>query len=436
MTPNPDLMRAIAQLNYRVTPGDVAAQAGMELQFAEQGLLTLASEVGGHMQVSDAGELAYVFPRGMQGILQSKYFRLRLQAAWQKVWRILFYVIRLSFGVMLIASILLIVLTIIAIFIAINSQSREDNNNRSNNSMGRAFVPNFWIGPNWFYMFMPPGRRRVYEKQRALRGETDLNFLEAIFSFLFGDGNPNAELEEKRWRAIATVIRNNGGVIVAEQISPYLDELGSSISQESEDFMLPVLSRFNGRPEVSPEGGLVYRFPELQVMATEYQAKTVSAYLRETEWEFTKATSSQKMWAIGLGVFNMVGAITLGALLQDPTLAAEIGGLVAFTGGIFGFLLAYAVAFLGVPLGRYFWLQGRNKSISARNELRQERAIALNQADGDLQKKITFASQFATRTIVSEKDLAYTTETDLTEQEAANKDKIDAEWAKRLEGLG
>jgi len=41
-----------------------------------------------------------------------------------------------------------------------------------------------------------------------------------IFSFLFGDGNPNANLEERRWQQIATVIRNNGGAVVAEQMLP------------------------------------------------------------------------------------------------------------------------------------------------------------------------------------------------------------------------
>jgi len=40
--------------------------------------------------------------------------------------------------------------------------------------------------------------------------QSQLNFFEAIFSFLFGDGNPNANLEERRWQQIATVIRNNG----------------------------------------------------------------------------------------------------------------------------------------------------------------------------------------------------------------------------------
>lgn len=444
MVPNRDIMRAVEQLNYRVTAGDVAAQAGMDLQLAEQGLLTLASEVGGHMQVSETGELAYVFPQGMQGILQGKYFRLRLQQWWSKIWRVLFYLIRVSFGVVLIASLVLIVLTLVIIAIALataSSQNREED--RGGGGFSPIFLPRLWIGPDWFYLFSPGYGRRSYERRQYLGRDGQMSFLESIFSFLFGDGNPNANLEERRWQAIATTIRNNGGSVVAEQIAPYLNDLGSGSSLSLEDYMLPVLSRFNGRPEVSPDGDLIYRFPELQVMADEYQATPVAAYLKETPWQFSAASSSQKMWAISLGGINLVAALALWKALQDGeivSIVAQIiaeagfaGSVVSFTTGIFGFLFAYGVAFLGIPLARYFWIQWRNKRIEARNEERQDRAIALNEADDTLQRKLTYASEFATRTIVSSEDLAYTTEEDLTEQELAQKDKIDEDWRRRLE---
>jgi len=44
-------------------------------------------------------------------------------------------------------------------------------------------------------------------------------FLCSHLLVLFGDGNPNANLEERRWQQIATVIRNSGGAVVAEQIA-------------------------------------------------------------------------------------------------------------------------------------------------------------------------------------------------------------------------
>lgn len=440
MAPNPTIMQAVEKLDYRVTVGDVASQAGLDIKIAEQGLLTLASEAGGHLQVSDAGEIAYLFPRNFRGVLQSKYFRLRLQAWWNQVWKILFYLIRISFGILLIASIVLIFVAITIILIAMSSNRDGEGDRRGGSGGGMIFFPRIWFGPDLFWFFTPNyyDRRSYYHRrQQSYQGQDGdrMNFLESIFSFLFGDGNPNADLDERRWRTIATVIRNNGGAVAAEQIAPYLDDLGTGFDKEYENYMLPVLSRFNGRPEVSPEGQIVYHFPELQVTAAQTQPRSVSAYLKESLWKFSEATSGQLTAAIGLGLFNLLGAGVLGALLADGTIAAEIGGLVAFVDAIFGVLLGYGIAFLTVPLVRYFWLKWRNRKVETRNQERQERAAQLNQADETLQRKIVYAHQFAAQTVITGENLAYTTETDLTEQELAQSDKIDAEWRKRLEGL-
>ena len=441
MIPNPSVMKAVEKLNYRVTIGDVAAQSGLDIKVAERDLLELASEAGGHLQVAESGDIAYLFPRNFRGVLRNKYLRLRIQDWWNKVWEALFYVIRVSFGILLIVSIVLIFVTILVILMSMNS--RNDSGGRGSYGGGRGggiFVPWYWISPNWFYVFRPDyyrrrsyyhqqNRRRSYNTRSSSGSESDMNFLEAVFSFLFGDGNPNANLEELRWQTIGTVIRNSGGAITAEQVAPYLDHVGKDW-RENEDYILPVLTRFNGRPEVSPEGQIIYHFPELQVTAkTQKNPQPVSAYLRELPWKFSQANSGQIIGAAGLGGLNLVGALVLGNLLQH---SAELGGLVAFVGSIYWLLLAYGIGFLTVPLIRYFWVQWRNRQVEVRNESRQERAVALIQADEELRQKLVFAERFAAETVVDESDLAYTTEQDLTEQEYLQSDKIDEEWERRL----
>jgi hypothetical protein len=438
MVPDPKIMQAVERLGYRVTVGDVASQAGLDIKLAERGVLALASEAGGHLQVAESGEIAYLFPKNFRGVLRDKYRQLQWQEWWSKVWKVLFYIIRVSFGIFLIASIVLIMVAIMAILLAMNS-SRDDNNDRQGGSGGMIFMPNFWFGPDLFYIFSPnyyDDRHSYQRRQPNARGaKSELNFFESVFSFLFGDGNPNSGLEERRWRSIAAIIRNQGGAIAAEQIAPYLDDLGRGSSQEYEDYMLPVLTRFNGRPEVSPTGQIVYHFPELQVTATQSQQSSIAAYLKELPWKFSEAGSGQLMLAAGLGAVNLIGALVLGSLLTDPRVAIQLGGVVAFANAIYPLLLAYGVAFLGVPLIRYFWLKGRNAKLEGRNQQRQQRAELLNQPTQELQQKLVYARQFAAQTIVSQDNLAYTTETDLTEQELAQSDKIDAEWRRRLEGL-
>lgn len=439
MAANPAIMRAVEKLGYRVTIGDVATQAGLDVKIAEQNLLALASEAGGHMQVAESGEIAYLFPRNFRDILRNKYWRLRWQERLGKVWNFIFYLIRISFGLYLIASIAIIAIAIIVILIALNSSRDGDSGGDS----GGDFIPYGGFGGNWFLILTPDYysqrsyRRQHSQKRRKGRSydqEDSMNFLEAVFSFLFGDGNPNADLEERRWQTIGSVIRNNGGAIVAEQVAPYLDDLGRSSQQEYEDYMLPVLSRFNGRPEVSPDGELVYYFPELQVTAAQSKPHPVSAYLKELPWRFSQASSGQIMAAIGLGALNLIGAFVLGALLGDGTLAQELGGFVEFAASIYWLLLGYGTGFLVVPLVRYFWIQGRNRKVEARNDQRQMRAARFNQISEQLQKKLGFARQFAAETVIDQNDLAYTTEQDLTEQELLQADKIDAEWKRRLEG--
>lgn len=441
---NPDVMKAVESLKYRVTVGDIAANAGLNVEIAEQGLLALASETQAHLQVSEAGEIAYEFPKNFRSVLRNKYWQLRVQALLSKVWQVVFYIIRLSFGIMLLLSIAVIFIAIVALMIAASSQGGGggDRDNRRGGGFGFGFSPF-----NIFYLFdfnYRRGRARYPNRPsgrysgrggRGGRGpkESDkLNFLEAIFSFLFGDGDPNADLEARRWQTIGTVINNNGGAIAAEQVAPYLDSLGEGWDKEYEDYILPVLTRFNGRPEVSPEGDIVYTFPELQVSAVDRGKAAVSAYLKETKRKFTAATSDQVMIAIGLGSLNLIGAAVLWNMLQG---AGALVGYVAFVQSIFWLLLGYGIAFLGIPLVRYYWMQGRNTKIERRNEERSDRAIALNRIGPALQQKLAFAQQFAAQKVLRADEAVYDTQTDVLAQEIEHDEQIEAEFRRRLEEI-
>lgn len=432
MAPNPTIMQAVEKLDYRVTVGDVATQAGLDVNIAQQGLLALASEASGHLQVAETGDVVYVFPRNFRSILRNKYLQLRIKEWWEKVWRVVFYLIRISFGIVLVGLIVLAVVAIAIALMALNS-SREGNDQRD--SGGGFYMPGFWFDPGMIWWIFYPdydSRRYQYHQRAEAHERNQMNFLEAVFSFLFGDGNPNADLEDRRWQTIGTVIRNNQGAVVAEQIAPYLDQLGQGYALEYEEYMLPVLSRFNGRPEVSPEGGIVYHFPELQTTVKERRTYSVAAYLRELPRRFSNASSGQIMLAASLGAVLFVLALVL-ASLTGGAAATLSGASASFVKVIAGLSLGYGTAYLAIPLIRYFWVQWRNGKINDRNEARQARAMLLNQADEAIQQKISYAQQFAAETIVRDEDLVYTTETDLLEQEVNRKDQIDAEWERRLQ---
>jgi hypothetical protein len=433
MVADPKIMTAVEQLGYRVTVGDVAAQAGLEVNLARRGLLSLASDVGGNLQVAESGEIAYLFPRNLRAVLRQKFLRLRLQELWQKVWRVLFYLIRISFGILLIASILLIFVAIAIILIAASSKGGDSRDN--DRSDGPSFgLPNIWFFPDLSYFFYPDPYRAERRAQGRDSDDPGMNFLEGIFSFLFGDGNPNADLEERRWQQVATVILNHQGAVTAEQIAPFLDLPATlNIGSTDENYLLPALVRFDGRPEVSPSGDIIYHFPQLQATARDRKPRSVASFLQSTPWRFSRAKSWQIMLAIGLGCLNLVGALVLRSLLADGTAAIQLGGLVAFVQSGFWLLLSYGIGFLAIPLLRYYWILWRNQRLETENQRRQAWAKQLDQPDQQLQRKLGYAREFAAETYISDRDLAYTTEQDLLEQETTQRAKLDAEWQKRIE---
>jgi hypothetical protein len=420
MSLNPKVITAIEQLNFRATVGDVAVQSGLDVQVAQQELMALAASVGGHLQVTETGEVAYLFARNFRSILQAKFLKLRLLAWVQTIWKVLFYLIRISFGILLIASIFIIAIAILLIIVATVFSDKDSDNGSFDG------FPIGWIFTDWYYFFTPD----PYSRSQTTVSSTpkdSMNFLEAVFSFLFGDGNPNKNLEQRRWQAIGRTLKYHQGAVIPEQVIPFLDSLDKG--QSIDDAMLPVLVQFNGQPEVSPEGEIVYRFPELQTSVRSDFSAPPASFLKESLWQFSHASSTQILWSIGLGSINFIGALALGKLLGGSSLVGFLG----FVQGIYGILLAYGLGFLAIPIGRYFWIQWQNQRIMVRNQSRQSLAKQLSKQTQRLTQKLNFARQFAQSTLVDDLKLAYSTEKDLLEQEAENQADIDAEWQRRLD---
>lgn len=406
------VMDAVEQLGLRVTLGDIASSTGLALHEAKQELLNLAQKAEGHLQVSRQGEITYVFPPDFRSILKRKEQQDRLAALRRRLWGGFLYGLRISFGILLVVSIVLIVLALIALQMA---SSREQDNRSRSRGIGFYYFPNLWIGnPFWDpypYYGSYSGRTRPRQPQKS-----ELNFLEAVYSFLFGDGDPNANLEEERYALIGQLIRANGGVIAAEQVLPYLDVEPGSPALEYEDYMLPILLKFDGQPEVSEDGDIVYRFPELQVAASERKPKGIPEVLREKPWVFSRATPGQLTLAGGLGVLNFFLAAILYGAREEVAAAAGSNAFLAFIYPLIGFLFLYGTLFLAVPAVRWLTLQIRNQGVERRNRVRQLWREHLQHPTEALLRKLNFARRFRRQEVVPESDTIYSTDRDLIEQ--------------------
>jgi hypothetical protein len=410
MNANPQLMTAVEQLGYRVTSGDVVTHTGIHIEAARSGLLALANQTGGHLQVTDTGEVIYVLSPDFRQILLRKSVKLQFQAGLARVWSIGFYLIKISFGILLITSISAVYLTILAITLA--ALFSNDNGGDFDCGDGNCVLGIFdWGGSSSSGSnAMTTENSSNFDPIRAKTQRKPLNFLEAVFSVLFGDGNPNADLEQRRWSYIGNLIHRQQGVAIGEQIAPYLDNLGQGYDREYESYMLPVLTKFNGIPEVSPTGQLVYHFPDLQTTLkdTNEKFKRVPKSLRERKWKFSKATPTQTTWSIALFAANLIGIGILSILLRGIS-----GSLIS---GAMLVLALYGIGLVVIPTCRYFWVKNRDRQVRQRNHFRHQQVKVLQQSE-EVQSKLDYAKQFAKQHKITDRDIIYTTEEDALSQE-------------------
>ncbi|XP_028773079.1 uncharacterized protein At5g03900, chloroplastic [Neltuma alba] len=428
-------MDAVDSCGGRMTIGDVASKAGLKLNEAQKALQALAADTNGFLEVSEEGDILYVFPKDYRSKLAAKSFRIKAEPFLEKAKATGEYLIRVSFGTALIASIVIVYTTIIAL---ISSRSDEDNRGRRG---GRTYDSGvtFYFNPVDLFWYWDP---YYYRRRRIQTDDEKMNFIESVFSFVFGDGDPNQGIEEERWKLIGQYIASNGGVVAAEELAPYLDVESTKELKEDESYILPVLLRFEGQPDIDEEGNILYRFPSLQRTASsqrssrkEYVGRRwadwvggVEKFFKERKWQFSKTSASERAMVIGLGGLNLFGVITLGAMLKEMAVAP--GGFIKFVADIFPLLQIYAGSFFAIPLVRWFFIRKWNADIEKRNQVRQQCARVLELPDISLRRKLLSARDMAQRTVIGQDQILYRTDKDLVEQEFEARD-----WDKRFRDL-
>jgi len=92
--------------------------------------------------------------------------------------------------------------------------------------------------------------------------------------------------------------------------------------------------------------------------------------------------------------------------------------LLAHLHGLITLLVLYGTFFVTVPTLRWLGIQYLNKRIESRNAKRKEAADMISNPSADLTKKLEqAANQRIQQKQISEKDVVYTTDKDILEQE-------------------
>ncbi|XP_031504148.1 uncharacterized protein At5g03900, chloroplastic isoform X2 [Nymphaea colorata] len=358
---------------------------------------------------------------------------MRVEPLLEKSKAVAEYLVRVSFGTALIVSIVLVYTTIIAL---VSSRSDDDGRGRRERGYSPGFA--FYFRPSDLFWYWDP----YFYRRRQMRTDDGMNFVESVFSFVFGDGDPNQGIEEERWKLIGQYVSSNGGTVTAEELAPYLDVLPVEETKEDESFILPVLLRFDGYPEVDDKGNIVYKFPSLQRTALsqgvgrkEYVGRRwnewvggVEKFFKEKKWPFSKTGKSERAMVIGLGALNLVGVIILSSMLKNVGITR--GGFISFVMDIFPLLQVYAASFFAIPLFRWFLVRKTNGEIEKRNKAREQWARVLEMPDPPLRQKLSSARDMAKRTVIGRDRIVYSTEKDFSDQDYEARD-----WDRRFREL-
>ena len=318
---------------------------------------------------------------------------------------------------------------------------------------------NFFSGPDMFdFFYYRPRYGYYYYNDAYSMGRRDpekVGFFEMFFSFVFGDGDPNTNFNERRLQRIAEVIRSKDGVVVAEDLAPYLDppyaplsaiqeadaDVKPSISREQldlsiaksessvvdESWVLPAVLQFGGVPAVTEKGNVYYRFDQLRKSlsvttdstSTNGGGEVVKAWETEQEIPFSRAAPWQKLAAGGLGAVNFVGVTWLGTILaRMGSMSRDAMALRA----LYPFLLIYAVTYVTIPLFRSVDLKQKNERIKQNNTNRMLWSLFAQKAlSEDFVNKVKDVSSYSDSSESrGPRKILYTTE---VEQEEDDQDK-------------
>jgi len=244
--------------------------------------------------------------------------------------------------------------------------------------------------------------------------------LDSVFSFLFGDGEPGPG-ERARAAAAARFVRQRGGVVLAEELTPLLVRVPPASAAaivagrpapegDVVQLMAALLARFGGHPVAFPSGGVApmtgcaFHFALLSDDGGAAPRNAGQPWLEERPWMFSAAPLHHLQLAAALGVANFLGVrwlLTQATLLRSaPSAAGGLGLGDAVLSAVFcavGVLRAYAALFLVVPVLRWLALHFLNDARTTRNRARMELAVALDRArmgdDSWLSRRVSAARE-------------------------------------------
>jgi hypothetical protein len=320
-----------------MTAADLAAAAALPLSSARELLSQAADEFRGRLRVTESSEILYDFPRGFTSRYRSLGARFgRFMDGFVSVsLKCLSWAFKAWILVMLVGYFAIFMLIALAALVLSMAGGSSGSNSRSrNSSAGGVFLASRifdLIIRLWFYSELTRAMDGSYQRSAPRRRGKPLH--KAVFSFVFGEKDPNEGADAAEKRALIARLGACRGII---SLPEYMAVTGLG-PQEAEQGILAFCAEFGGFPEATDEGTIVYRFQDILLRAaTAETAKAESATSRAAA-EATAGTaaawgpprqrrvfsSNSKSMNVWFGIINSVNLL-VGAYFSSQALGVGI----------------------------------------------------------------------------------------------------------------
>ena len=331
------------------TAADICAVTALPLSTVREFLPKAADEYSGHLRVTESGEILYHFPNGFKSVYRGLGASLKKAAEKFAYYfkKTLAFLFKVWIMVMLIGYFLLfIAIAIAAVVISIASRS-EGKDRRG--GFGGFYLFDLLIRL-WLYSDLT--RRDYNYNYGRAKKENKRPMHKAIFSFVFGEDDPNRNWDEQLNKSLISFLLANKGVI---SLPEYMVFSGED-SLEAEKSILALCSKYSGSPEATEDGTIVYRFDEIFLRSDSVNNNEQLVGLQQLK-KFSSNSKTMNVAFILINAVNMIfgsyflyQAFAAGQLITQLDYASA-SKMYAYTHLFLDYVMPIPQDFIGIVLG-------------------------------------------------------------------------------------
>lgn len=282
----------------RLTKADAVTASGLPTHIVDESLERLLKRYRSRLEVTDDGELLYSFDPSLARRDEATLVE-HLKAGARVLARAGMWLFKAWIMVTLVVYVVAFVALMLAIMFSGNRRDDDRGFGRGGGDLGWLW---WFFLPDWRYGYgHNDAWGRPLQSARArpgIAGGPKKKFIYSVFDFVFGPARPALDKLADEREALAYIREHEGRITATDLVKLF----GWSYPK-SEEEVTRLLVDYDGDPEVTDEGVIVYSFPKLLRSAGENVAMTTWKPTWEKLEQRPKLTGNTTGTDVAIGAF-------------------------------------------------------------------------------------------------------------------------------------